>query len=286
MTLWMMATSETYRSIASRFGVSEATVHSSVRKVVRSIMAHLIPKLIKWPIGDIAEEVLEGFRVKQGMEGVLGAIDGTHIAIKAPKNHQEAYIIGKGFHSIQLQAICDHQMVFTDCYTGWPGSVHDARVLRNSTIYRDQQEANGLLFPRSSFLVGDAAYPLKTWIMTPYKDNGHLTAEQRQYNFVQSSTRMVIERAFSLLKGRFRRLKYVDMSCTNDIGSFILAACALHNLCLFNEEDVEDMMDDSDGTDDYGHLSHRDTNSTATLSRAAAEKRRRVMTQVCFNSGD
>lgn len=34
---------------------------------------------------------------------VLGAIDGTHINIPAPHEHQEAYINRKGHHSIQLQ---------------------------------------------------------------------------------------------------------------------------------------------------------------------------------------
>lgn len=41
-------------------------------------------------------------------------------------------------------------------------------------------------------------WPLKTWIMTPYKDNGHLTEQQKTYNYLHSSTRMVIERAFAL----------------------------------------------------------------------------------------
>ena len=48
-------------------------------------------------------------------------------------------------------------------------------------------------------------------MITPFKDHGNLTPQQLRFNFIHSSTRMVIERAFSLLKGRFRRLKYLDM---------------------------------------------------------------------------
>jgi len=34
---------------------------------------------------------------------VIGAIDGTHIKIAAPKLDPDAYINRKGYHSIQLQ---------------------------------------------------------------------------------------------------------------------------------------------------------------------------------------
>ena len=43
-------------------------------------------------------------------------------------------------------------------------------------------------------------------MVTPFRDNGHLTAAQKKYNKYHSSTRMVIERAFGLVKGCFRRL--------------------------------------------------------------------------------
>jgi hypothetical protein len=38
------------------------------------------------------------------ISGVIGAIDGSHITIKSPKNNSAAYINRKGQHSIVLQA--------------------------------------------------------------------------------------------------------------------------------------------------------------------------------------
>lgn len=49
---------------------------------------------------------------------------------------------------------------------------------------------------------------------------------------MHAGTRQVIERAFALLKGRFRRLKYLDMNRDDMIASVILACCVLHNICL------------------------------------------------------
>ena len=81
------------------------------------------------------------------------------------------------------------------------------------------------------------------WLMVPYKDNGNLTAAQKTYNFKLSSTRPVIERAFGLLKGRWRRLFYLDMLCQKKIVSVIVAACVLHNFCLMSGENYEEFID-------------------------------------------
>ena len=45
---------------------------------------------------------------------------------------------------------------------GWPGSVHDARVFRNSPLY---QSAEHELFQGDTHLLGDSAYPLQRCIL-------------------------------------------------------------------------------------------------------------------------
>ena len=66
--LWMMATSETYRSIASRFGCSESTVHCAVRKVILVCEQQLVPKLINWPTRETArgDGAIQGIKRNEG----------------------------------------------------------------------------------------------------------------------------------------------------------------------------------------------------------------------------
>ena len=89
------------------------------------------------------------------------------------------------------------------------------------------------------------------WLLTPFKNNGHLTAVQIRYNEKHSGTHQVIERALGLLKGRWRRLKCLEMEAVEEIPSVVSAGCVLHNFCLLADEgDIEQFFDDdSDGDD-------------------------------------
>jgi len=47
-------------------------------------------------------------------------------------------------------------MVLTDVLAGWLGSVHDSRVLRNSSLFA----TSGNKFPADYHIIGDGGYPL------------------------------------------------------------------------------------------------------------------------------
>ncbi|XP_032799775.1 putative nuclease HARBI1 [Daphnia magna] len=52
------------------------------------------------------------------MPEVFGCIDGTHISIVRPKNHEKAYVNRKNYHSLNVQATCEanHRFLSKKCH--------------------------------------------------------------------------------------------------------------------------------------------------------------------------
>ena len=73
----------------------------------------------------------------------------------------------------------------------------------------------------------------------PFKDTGKLQQREINFNMKLSSARYTIERAFALLKGRFRRLKGLDMARIDLIPQVIIACCVLHNVCIDLRDESE-----------------------------------------------
>ncbi|XP_031328864.1 putative nuclease HARBI1 [Photinus pyralis] len=177
IALWKMATSDSYRSVCDRFNVGKATGLRAVRRVTYSLHKRAA-RWIQWPVGDRAITVMQQFEASSGFPRVIGAIDGTHIRIDAPQENAPDYVNRKHFHSIQLQLVCDSNMLITHCYTGHPGSVHDQRVFRLSDVANFVEDAEK--FPMDSHLLGDAAYELHEHLLVPFRDNGHLDRTAKQ----------------------------------------------------------------------------------------------------------
>lgn len=158
-----------------------------------------------------------------------------------PHHNPTDYYNRKSFHSVILQGVCDNKRRFIDVHIGVPGRCHDARVFRNSPLFQNIMYHN--LIPDTHHLIGDCAYPLNRFLMVPFKDNGHLSNKQITYNTRLSSIRSTIERTFGLLKGKFRKLKYLEMYNMDLINYAIASACILHNFILIKEDDYDDYDD-------------------------------------------
>ncbi len=62
------------------------------------------------------------FAAMSGFPSVIGAIDCTHIMIRAPSVNEIVYVNRKNVHTINTQIICDADMLITNVVARWPGS--------------------------------------------------------------------------------------------------------------------------------------------------------------------
>ena len=180
---------------------------------------------------------------------VVGAIDGTHIPIQTPSVEGKAdYFSRTQKYKIGLQGLFRSNLLFLDVATGFPGSCHDSRNLRNSSLFRRAQNNEILTEPEDvaentrirPIILGDGAYPLLPWLVTSYPFGPALTRLQRKFNKKLSKGRVHVERAFGILKARWRCfLKRLDNQIEN-VSSIVITCCVLHNICQMNKDEYID----------------------------------------------
>ncbi|KAJ1151798.1 hypothetical protein NDU88_004577 [Pleurodeles waltl] len=139
---------------------------------------------------------------------------------------------------MNVQMVCLADQYISQVNAMFPGSVHDAYILQNSSI----PDMMGELQRHRVWLLGDSGYPNLSWLLTPVR-NPRTRAEER-YNEAHGRTRRVIERTFGLLKARFRCLHMTGGSLfysPKKVCDIIIACSMLHNLALpFLQEDDPD----------------------------------------------
>ncbi|KAK0151029.1 putative nuclease HARBI1 [Merluccius polli] len=145
-------------------GVHKSTACRVIRRVSLALSRRL-PRYAHLPTEAESAVMKQQFRQASGIPGIVGCIDGTHVHIQAPSEHE------------------------------WPGSTHDARILRESQL-SNTFEAGGV----SGILLGDSGYPLKRWLMTPVV--APRTQQERRYNTIHAATRSTVERCIGVLKRR------------------------------------------------------------------------------------
>lgn len=224
------------------FGVHKCTVSRVIKKVSRAI-ASLYKYHIKFPAGNRILDVQRAFMQQSGIPGVVGLIDCTHIPIISPGGgNAELFRNRKGFFSINVQAICDHELKLTNVVVRWPGSTHDSRIFENSNICAkfERREINGIL-------LGDNGYPLRSYLVTPVLTPN--SREERRFNLALCNTRVKIENVFGILKRRFPCLRQqLRLKLQTNI-TVITACCVLYNIArelsipLPNEDDCDDNDD-------------------------------------------
>nr|CAI5836736.1 unnamed protein product [Callosobruchus analis] len=282
LALWLMATPDSYRSACTKFNVGKATCVRSLRRVCRALHG-LAPKFITWPEGQRATDVMVKFEQASGFPKVMGTIDGTHIEITKPRDDaHNSFCNRKGYSSIQVQSVCTSNLLFTSVYAGHAGSIHDARVFSLSRIPQLMQNSTRY-FSNDSHLVGDPAYPIHPCLMTPYKDNGHLTARQKNYNFCLSSARTAIERAFEVWKSRWRRiLDRLPMITIEKIPEYLLAISILYNICILRDDFVA--ITESTNHNVYLPMANpqADILNDAERRAAGSAKRDRIMNELAM----
>ncbi|XP_021714756.1 uncharacterized protein LOC110682740 [Chenopodium quinoa] len=219
-----------FRVIGGRFFRSTWTVHYYFHIVLQAIL-RLYPEVVKPPTTSIQPEIQNIPRFFPWFEDFIGAIDGTHVRASVPIEIQDRFRGRKGGTTQNVLATVDFDAKFTYVLAGWEGSAHDSRVL-NDVLSR------GFKIPEGKYYLADAGFGSRKGLMPPYRrtryhlkefTNNPPENERELFNLRHSSIRMVVERAFGILKARLRVLDVEPFWSFKTQVDVVLACCVIHN---------------------------------------------------------
>jgi len=171
-----------------------------------------------------------------------GVTDGTLIPIRTPPARMKmTYNCRKCFYALSLLAITDSRKRFLWTRSGFPGSIGDSRAFKESRLYWQHKCGTPVLHAGFSVLA-DGEFALETWLLKPCPRD-QLNEKRRYLNYVLSSTRVFIENAFGVLKGRWRVLHHgisTDVETARQVCDvFVL----LHNFLIERGDSWTDNID-------------------------------------------
>ena len=152
LCLRRLGSMETCQAIALQFDISAGSVISITERIRRALIGVLLPIAGLWMTPDERACARAAFLRLTGFDGVVGAIDGTHIAfLQRPKaDDADAMYTYKKRYAVAVQGVADHKLRIRNYFICHTASAHDAGIFAASPIGRDSS-----LFFRlgNSFLV-------------------------------------------------------------------------------------------------------------------------------------
>lgn len=146
------------RPVGEQWGISlsQTSISRSLHRVTDAINTNLLGEWVKFPTTtyerNCAKEIFRNSAYP--FEGCLGAIDGTQIAIIAPKIHEGAYVNHHNYHSLNVQLICDPTLKILNVNAKFPGARHDAYIWGCSPV-KNVMESAFSSGERRTFLIGN-----------------------------------------------------------------------------------------------------------------------------------
>ncbi len=201
-TLEFLATGGFFHTLGTANQISKTSAFRCIERVC-TIICNRRNSFIRWPTGASAQKIKEYFFHNFRLPGIIGLLDGVLVGIKKPAHiaFKGEYICRKRLPAINCQVCCGPDNMIYQASVQWPGATKDAWVFKNSSLRTILENAND-----GSAVLGDSAYPLKSFLLTPVQTVS--TAQEENYNWAHCCTQVKVEQTFGILKARYEMYFY------------------------------------------------------------------------------
>ncbi|EJK58257.1 hypothetical protein THAOC_21635 [Thalassiosira oceanica] len=235
LTLRLLA-GGSYLDLSLLFECGSSTAYEIFHKVIREWICSKDKPLVNINGKDFIDDeermaavALEFARSSAGLfSGCIGAIDGWVVKIKKPS---------QGFYGLNVVVICDRKKRILYRVINSRGAEHDSTAFKNSSLYRKLMDDCDRLLEKGFHFIGDSAYAIRSFLLTPFDNAVHGTPEDN-FNFFHSSSRICIECTFGEVDLRWGILwSPLKFSLRNNI-KVIDACLMLHNFIVDHRESL------------------------------------------------
>lgn len=162
--LYIVGNASTNATAAERWPHSGETISRYYNKVL-DVLESLKDQFIVQPGPEtpIPDEIADSSKYSPFFDGIIGALDGTHIPVKVPVANQAPYHNRKGAMSQNVLAACNFDLTFSFILAGFEGSTSDLDVLYSARHDED------FVIPEGHFYLADAAHANGNGILSPYR---------------------------------------------------------------------------------------------------------------------
>jgi hypothetical protein len=144
-------------------------------------------------------------------------------------------------------------MVDANCRFLWvsgdaPGSMHDSAAFNGTALCTLLNQGR---LPLDYHVAGDGAYTESDFMWTPFPEprNGSLSQSKDTFNWIHSTHRQNVERAFGMLMGRWLVLETPLRIPHIQVHAVFTACCRLQNICITRQQEAaaDDGMGEEEG---------------------------------------
>lgn len=131
--------SSSLNALSTFFNIGKGIIRNYVRNCLKGLILSLKKEVVYWP-SQAESDQMKSRLLATGFRHCVGIIDGTLICLdRRPGEHHECYYSRKSDYSINCTVVCDDLCCAIYFLEGWPGSAHDNRVFRNSSLFQKNQ---------------------------------------------------------------------------------------------------------------------------------------------------
>ncbi|KAF5329182.1 hypothetical protein D9611_013194 [Ephemerocybe angulata] len=232
-------------------GCGKGTVTLVTRRVMTAVLApEFLHSAIHLPTDEEkveAKKWVQRHSCKEWSDGWC-FVDGTLVPLyKKPKWFGESYYDRKSNYSLSFQIINLPNLQIFDVGYGHTGSTHDSTAWEQTRTFKEHTS----ILKDNEFIWADSAYPIQTWVVTPYKKPDSEEADNTIYNNHLSHLRIRSEHAIGFLKGRFQSLKGLRVDITSAKTHqfavyWVLSCIAIHAFAIASEQAHKESPEDNE----------------------------------------